>query len=71
MKFSERYGYLKPSDVFIREQITPEIQNAICNCYDDLNRKMSYGMYKYAHLEEHIWCYFLNKRKDKFWQGGG
>ena len=25
--FSERYGYTKPSDVFIRERITPEIQN--------------------------------------------
>jgi hypothetical protein len=23
MKFSERYGYVKPSDVVIREQITP------------------------------------------------
>lgn len=71
MKFSERYGYLKPSEIIIREQITPEIQNAICTCYDDLNRKMRYGTYEYAHLEEHIWCYFLNKRKDKFWQGGG
>lgn len=25
--FSERYGYTKPSDMIIREQITPEIQN--------------------------------------------
>lgn len=24
--FSERYGYTKPSDVIIREKITPEIQ---------------------------------------------
>jgi hypothetical protein len=70
MKFSERYGYLKPSEVIIREQITPEIQNAICNCYDILNDQMSYiGSYEYAYLEEHIWCYFLNKRKDKFWRG--
>lgn len=28
--FSERYNYTHPSDVIIREQITPEIQNAIC-----------------------------------------
>lgn len=27
--FSERHGYIKPSDVFIREKITPGIQNAI------------------------------------------
>jgi hypothetical protein len=32
--FSERYGYTHPSDVIVREQITPEIQNAICSCYD-------------------------------------
>ena len=34
--FSERYGYTKASDVIIREKITPEIQNAICSCYDKL-----------------------------------
>lgn len=27
--FSDRYWYTHPSDVIIREQITPEIQNAI------------------------------------------
>ena len=53
--FSERYGYTKPSDVIIRERITPEIQNAICNCYDDLKKQFpgkkkiymdtSYGVY--------------------------
>lgn len=36
--FSERYGYTKPSDVIIRERITPEIQNAICSCYDKLHK---------------------------------
>ena len=34
--FSERYGYTKASDVIIREQITPAIQNAICTCFDKL-----------------------------------
>ena len=34
--FSERYNYRKVSDVIIREGITPEIQNAICSCYDKL-----------------------------------
>jgi hypothetical protein len=33
--FSERYGYTKPSDVIIRERITPEIQNAIQNSIID------------------------------------
>ncbi len=35
-KFSERYGYTRLSDVIIRENITEEIQNAICSCYDRL-----------------------------------
>lgn len=68
MKFSERYGYEKPSEVIIRERITSEIQNAICTCYDNLNKKMYRN---YADLEEHLWCYFLNKRKNEFWQNGG
>jgi len=38
--FSERYGYTKPSDVIIREKITPEIQNAICSCYDKLKNRL-------------------------------
>ena len=40
--FSERYGYTKPSDVIIREKITPEIQNAICSCYDKLKNRLFY-----------------------------
>lgn len=40
MKFSERNGYEKPSEVIIRERITPEIQNAICTYYDNLNKKI-------------------------------
>ncbi len=74
MKFSERYGYLKPSEVIIREQITPEIQNAICTCYDDLSKEMNYfegDGKEYARLEENIWCYFLNNRKNDFWLSGG
>ena len=41
--FSERYGYTKPSDVIIREKITPEIQNAICSCYDKLKNRLRTG----------------------------
>ena len=66
MRFSERYGYEKPSEVIIREKITLEIQNAICTCYDDLQKEINYSK-----LEEHIWCDFLNNRKNDFWIGGG
>ncbi|MEI7675195.1 MAG: hypothetical protein WCJ03_00330 [Bacteroidales bacterium] len=64
MKFSERYGYEKPSDIIIRERITPEIQNAICSCYDILKREI--GNKVYVEIDEYIWCYFLNLRKDKY-----
>lgn len=65
--FSERYGYTKPSDVIIREQITPEIQNAICNCFDKLRSSLSYSELGYVHshypkIERKIWEYFQNKK---------
>lgn len=36
--FSERYGYKNPKEVFIREHITREIENAICSAYNLLDR---------------------------------
>lgn len=62
--FSERYGYIKPSDVIIRERITPELQNAICSCFDRLFRKIGWDMYLL--LERWMWTYFLNKRDADF-----
>jgi hypothetical protein len=70
MKFSERYGYVKPSEVIIREQITPKIQNAIYNCYDDLEDNLrsisSINENFYSELEKYIWTYFLNYRKNEY-----
>lgn len=68
--FSERYGYVNPSDIIIREQITPEIQNAICSCYDRLkdtleNFNTPYRE-QYMYLEKYLWTYFLNLREGKF-----
>lgn len=63
-RFSERYGYIKPSEVIIRERITPEIQNAICSCYDRLEHRTT--AYEYLSLEKKIWTYFLNKRESDF-----
>jgi hypothetical protein len=76
MRFSERMGYTKPSDVIIREQITPEIQNAICNCYDRLKHSL-YGCFSkgtlpgefissYVALEQYFWGYFFNQREASF-----
>lgn len=63
--FSERYGYTQPSNVIIREIITIDIQNAICNCYDELRKRI--GNYYYA-LQEHIWINHYNQRKSEFSQ---
>lgn len=61
--FSERNGYTKPSDVIIREKITPEIENAICSCFYDLRINNS-SFYETAEL--HVWRYFLNKNANDF-----
>lgn len=34
MSFSERYGYVQPSDIIIREDMPEEVSNAICNTLD-------------------------------------
>lgn len=71
--FSERYNYTKPSDVIIREQITPEIQNAICSCYDRLQDSLpktgTYYENPYVGVEKYLWTYFLNQREGNFRDG--
>lgn len=72
--FSERYGYIKPSEVIIREKVTSEIQNAICSCYDrlkwDLNKAKSiYAEDPYIEMEKYLWTFFLNKREGEFQDG--
>lgn len=62
--FSERYGYVKPSEVIIREEITKRIRNAICSCFDRLEKRIS--QYEYKQINRHIWVYFLNKREQEF-----
>lgn len=72
--FSERYGYTKPSDVIIRERITPEIENSICSCYDRLSKSLGHLSTCDSHivmLEKHLWVYFLNKREAKFYRENG
>lgn len=71
--FSERYGYINPSEVIIREKIPVSIQNAICSCYDVLPEMFqNSGIYQYLlknqyiSLEHSIWTYFLNKRDGEF-----
>lgn len=69
--FSERYGYVKPSDVLIREDMPLDIQNAICTCFDKLDDLFSRqiqntGKVEYYQLEKYLWVYFLNNREAYF-----
>ena len=69
--FSERFGYTKASDVIIREKITPEIQNAICSCYDKLEQLYRLEGYDYPscevrNFEEYLWTHFFNERLSDF-----
>lgn len=69
--FSQRHNYTKASDVMFREKITPEIQNAICSCYDKLPALFSdAGAYDceklYIDMERYLWTYFLNNREGNF-----
>lgn len=71
--FSERYNYTKVSDVIIREQITQEIQNAICSCYDKLfdffGKFMLDRIIAYAEMERYLWVNFLNQREGNYMFG--
>lgn len=69
--FSERYGYTKASDVIIRERITPEIQNAICSCFDKLENIYHLAGYygpksEWIELEKYLWTHYFNERLSNF-----
>lgn len=77
MKFSERYGYVKPVDVLKRGGLDKGDELAFCNCFDhlamwlnqdDVKRGKGYDE-SYTQLEETIWCFFMNQRRDDFYSG--
>ena len=66
LHFSERNGYVSPSKVLIRETITTEIENGICNCYSTLRESMDACNLSYQDLEKHLWIKFMNQRASEF-----
>ena len=77
--FSERYGYVKPRDVLVRECINIDIQNAICSAFDNLRQNyksidLNVGkecVNSYTVMEMAIWVLFLNKRKNNLYTSNG
>lgn len=67
--FSQRNGYSDVDNIIVRERITVELQNAICNSYDDFKSTVV-GMYTMPDLcrgmEEYLWRYFLNEKLSDF-----
>jgi hypothetical protein len=71
--FSERYGYIDPNDVIIREQITEPVLNSILNWWDIINSRYTIfesQIYNREKIERHIWMFFLNRRYDSFGHRG-
>lgn len=75
MRFSQRYGYVKPAEVLKRGGLDEEAITALCNCYDhlakwlddyDIKERNAYSE-SYTTLEETIWCFFMNQRRDDFY----
>lgn len=75
MMFSERYGYVKPTEVLKRGCLDSEGATALCNCYDhlakwlhdyDVTYQLGYNE-SYTEMEETIWCFFLNQRRGDFY----
>lgn len=68
--FSHRMGYSPVDDAIVRERITEEVQNSICNCYDDFKEELKRGYYSqsgvYEKMEAYLWRFFLNKRMADF-----
>lgn len=70
--FSERYKYISPVQVLIREDFPKEIANGVCSCFDELERNMqtndnSFYDSDYKKMEEYLWVFFLNNRKNDFY----
>lgn len=61
--FSERYKYISPVKVLIREDFPKEIANGVCSCFDELERNMqtnaNYYDNDYRKMEEYLWVFFL------------
>lgn len=77
--FSERYGYVKPRDILVRECINIDIQNAICSAFDylyriynriDTNVGRGYED-SYKAMEMAIWIQFQNMRRNDFYTHTG
>lgn len=58
--FSERHGYIKPSDALIVDCMPKEVQNSIYNCLYNYGEENP-GFFE--SLDKMVWVYFLNEKE--------
>lgn len=61
-RFSERYGYVKPNDIIVRECITEPIRNSICNWLNLIRTEIR----SYKEMDKYLWTFFFNRRNDEY-----
>lgn len=66
--FSQRYGYTKPSNVIIREDLSGAILNAILNAFIELYDKDEFSLVFRREMNRDFARYFLNYRLDNITQ---
>lgn len=64
MPFSQRYGYTKPSNVIIREDLSGAILNAVSNAFIELYNKDGFSSDFHCEMNRDFARYFLNYRLD-------
>lgn len=70
--FSQRYGYVKPEKVLIREQLTGAVLNAVINCATNLyNDFLSIQYALYREMEEEFKLHYLNLQYSEFEKAKG
>lgn len=66
-RFSDRYGYTKPSNIFVKEALTKPIQDCICSCIDELENDLRIvSIDDYQNMQIHIWMHYFFRRKNDF-----
>ena len=66
--FSQRYGYTKPSNVIIREDLSGAILNAVSNAFIELYDKDEFSSDFRWEMNHDFARYFLNYRLDNITQ---
>lgn len=60
VSFSQRYGYVKPENILVREVLSGAILNAVMNCITDLYNRYSFPYELYNELNHKFHTEFLN-----------